>query len=132
MSAWRRQIIQRLPEFRPLAESAENPMALWIELFLPCEEACKRSDDDFVRRVYAAAHWFLESPSDDLTTAVVCAFYEHLPRSPILWEDLPRRMSPSEFRRIRPCWDYHSTPEEIQAQERRVFEMRAEVARRLP
>jgi hypothetical protein len=128
MSAWRRQIIERLPEFRTLAETAENPMALWIELLYPCEEACKRGDGDLVSRVYAAARWFFESPSDDLRTAVVCAFYEHLPRSAMLWEDLPRRMSHSEFRTIRPCLEYHSTPEQIERQERRLVEIRAEIA----
>lgn len=131
MSRWRRQIIERLPEFRALAESAENPMALWIELLHPCEEACKLGDGEFVRRVYQAAQWFIDSPSDDLRTAVVCAFYEHLPRSPTLWEDLPRRMGPAEFRKIRPCLEYHSTPEQLDQQERRMIDMRAEIAKGL-
>lgn len=131
MSAWRRQIIERLPEFRALAESAENPMALWIELLYPCEEACKRGDGDLVSRAYKAAHWFLESPSDDLRTAVVCAFYEHLPQSPTLWEDLPHRMSHAEFRTIRPCLEYHSTPEQIEIMERRLVDMRTGMARGL-
>lgn len=131
MSAWRRQIIERLPELRALAESADNPMALWIELLHPCEEACKRGDGDLVSRVYAAARWFFESPSDDLRTAVVCAFYESLPRSQILWEDLPSRMSHSEFKAVRPCLEYHSTPEQIETQGRRILEIRAEIARGL-
>ncbi len=132
MSAWRRQIIERLPELRALAESAGNPMELWIELIHPCEEACTRGDGDLVGRVYAAAHWFFESPSYDLRAAVVCAFYEHLPRSTTLWKDLPRRIGHSEFRAIRPCFEYHSTPGQIEAQERRLIEVRAGIAKVLP
>jgi hypothetical protein len=52
MSAWRREALQRLPECRQLIETADNPMALWIELHGACQDAYKKQDEDLIRRFY--------------------------------------------------------------------------------
>ena len=101
MSAWRRQALDQLPECRRIAEAAENPMALWIELSGACEDAYARQDEDLIRRFYEYARWCWKSPSDDVRTAVACAFYEHLPMEPTLRRDLPRRIGRAEFAELR-------------------------------
>ena len=74
MSAWRREALQRLPECRQVVESADNPMALWIELLGGCEDAYQKQDQDLIRRFYDFARWCWQSPSADVRTAVACAF----------------------------------------------------------
>ncbi len=115
MSAWRRHALDQLPECRRIIESAGNPMALWIELQFACEEACRQESGDLVRRFYEYARWCRLSPSDEASTAVACAFYEHIPISPVLRRDLPRRMGRAEFRQLREIFGCHRSPEELKA-----------------
>jgi hypothetical protein len=122
MSAWRREAVQRLPEHRRVIETAESPMALWIELFLACENACKNSDEDMVRRFYDFARWCWQSQSADVRTAVACAFYEHLPRTPVLRRDMPRRFGRSAFTELQDVFRYHLSPDEAATFEREFFE----------
>jgi hypothetical protein len=68
-------------------------MALWINLLTECELAVEGHAEDLARRIHAYAHWCWLSPSGDVSTAVACAFYEHLPTSPALRRDLPKRLS---------------------------------------
>jgi hypothetical protein len=72
-------------------EAAENPMALWIELFGKCQDAYEKQSDDLIRRLYDYARWYWLSRIDDVVSAVACAFYEHLPKTPVLRRDMPRR-----------------------------------------
>ena len=106
MSAWRREALQRLPECRQVIESAENPMALWIELLSACEDATKKGDEDLIRRFYEFARWCWKSPSDDVRTAVACAFYEHLPTTPVLRRDMPRRFGRAAFNELQDIFRY--------------------------
>ena len=115
MSAWRRQALEQLPECRRIIESAGNPMALWIELQFACEEACRQESGDLVRRFYEYARWCWLSASADVVTAVASAFYEHIPTSPVLRRDLPRRMGRAEFRQLREIFGCHRSPEELKA-----------------
>jgi len=96
MSRWRGAAIERLPEFRDLIARADNVMALWIALHVKFEDAYRDPrDDELIRRVYAYADWCLNARrSDDAgrdpATAVVTAFYEHIPTSPAARDDMPR------------------------------------------
>ncbi len=93
-------------------------MALWIELSLACEDACRAQQEDLLRRFYAFAQWCWKSPSDDVRTAVACAFYEHIPTKPVLRRDLPRRLSRAAFMELREVFRYHLTQEEAATFER--------------
>src|SRR5687767_4127281 len=122
MSAWRREAIERLPEYRRIAEDAENPMALWIELLSACEEAYAKSDEDLIRRFYEFARWCWKSPSEEVRTAVACAFYEHLPTKPVMRRDMPRRFGRAAFSELREVFGYHLSPEEAVAFEQEFLE----------
>jgi hypothetical protein len=118
MSAWRREALQRLPECRQMIEGAENPMALWIELHGLCQDACKKQDEDLIRCFYDYARWCWQSRIDDVVNAVVCAFYEHLPTTPVLRRDMPRRFGRAAFNELRDVFCYHLSPDEASAFER--------------
>lgn len=122
MSAWRRQALEQLPECRRIAEAAKNPMALWIELLSACQDAYTRQDEDLIRRFYEFARWCWKSPSDDVRTAVACAFYEHLPTTPAMRRDMPRRFGRSAFTELRDVFRYHLATDEAAAFEREFLE----------
>jgi len=122
MSAWRREALRRLPECRQVIESAETPMALWIELLGECEDAYKKSDENLIRRFYDFARWCWQSPRADVRTAVACAFYEHLPTTPVLRRDMPRRFGHAAFTELRDVFRYHLSSAEAAAFEREFFE----------
>jgi hypothetical protein len=107
MSAWRREALQRLPECRQIVESSDNPMALWIELLGACEDAVTKENEALICRFYDFARSCWRSPSADVRTAVACAFYEHLPTTPVLRRDMPRRFGRAAFRELRDVFCYH-------------------------
>ena len=129
MSAWRREGLQRLPECRRLIEAAESPMALWIELLGACEDACKKQAEDLLRRFYDFARWCWQSPDGDTRTAVACAFYEHLPTTPVLRRDMPRRLGRAAFGELREVFRYHLSPEEAAAFEQEFLAAEQEFVR---
>ena len=121
MSAWRRQALEKLPECRRVIEAADNSMALWIELLGECQDAYRKQDEGLIRRFYEFARWCWQSPSADVRTAVACAFYEHLPTTPELRRDMPRRFGRAAFTELREVFRYHLSPDEAAAFEREFF-----------
>lgn len=97
-------------------------MALWIELLDECKNACKKRNEDLLRRFYEYARWCRQSPSIDVRTAVVCAFYEHLPTTPVLRHDMPRRFGNAEFSELRDVFCYHLSTDEARAFEQEFLE----------
>ena len=122
MSAWRREALERLPECRESIVSARNSMALWIELLDECGRAFRQRNEDLIRRLYEYARWCRRSPSIDVRTAVVCAFYEHLPLNPIVRRDMPRRFDRAEFTELREVFLYHLSPDKAVAFEQEYLE----------
>jgi hypothetical protein len=103
MSVWRREAVSRLPELRTLVERAGSPMALWVDLAIPFEDAFGAGDDDLVRRIFDYAAWCLDTASrepTDASTAAWCAFYEDLPDVPGLVEKLPQFLTWEHFLRV--------------------------------
>ena len=121
MSAWRKQALEKLPEYRRLIEAADNPMALWIELLGECQDASRNQAEDLICRFYEFARCCWQSPSADVRTAVACAFYEHLPTTPELRRDMPRRFGRAAFIELREVFQYHLSPDESAAFEREFF-----------
>src|SRR2546421_11738239 len=93
-------------------------MALWIELLGECANAYKKQDENLIRRFYEFARWCWKSPSGDVRTAVACVFYEHLPTTPVLKRDMPRRFGRQAFMELREVFCYHLSPAEAAAFER--------------
>ena len=104
-------------------------MALWIDLLSECEAACMRQDEDLVRRFYDYARWCWHSRIDDAINAVACAFYEHLPVTPVLRKDMPRRLGRTAFKELREVLCYHLSPEEAAAFEREFLVAEQKVVR---
>jgi hypothetical protein len=110
MSAWRRQAVERLPEFRAVIESAATPMALWVELVLRFEDAVRLGDEGLVRRFFAYAEWCWDAAPGQATearTAAVCAFYEHLPLVRGLGDQLHHHLPRQRFLAIQDAFRHH-------------------------
>jgi hypothetical protein len=97
MAVWRREALQRLPQLRDTINSAPEIMALWIELRLVFERAYEMlpRDDSVIASIYSFADWCMNAPrapdaGHDPATAVVVAFYEHIPCHPAARDDMPR------------------------------------------
>ncbi len=54
------------------------------------------------------ARWCWTADSDDTVSAVLCAFFEHLPEDEAIRKDIPRWFSRSEFERLREVFAYHA------------------------
>lgn len=122
--------MKRLPECKRTIEEVDNPMALWTELLGKCEEAYTTSKEDMIRRFYEFAWWCWKSQSDDVRTAVACAFYEHLPRNPKMRRDLPRRFGRETFEELREVFCYLLSLQEAAEFDREYLEAEREFVRR--
>ena len=112
MPRWRAAAIQRLPELRDSIVSAESVLALWIELHMQFKDAYREPrNDDLIRRIYSYADWCLAAPRNDdagrdPATAVMVAFYEHIPTSPAARDDMPRWFHHDEIARSKDVFSY--------------------------
>ncbi len=131
MSAWRRQALQNLPEFRRVIEAADTPMALWVELLDECQDGYRRQDEELIPRFYEFARWCWQSSSAEVRTAVACAFYEHLPTTPESRRDMPGRFGRAAFGELREVFLYHLSPDEAIAFEREFFEAEQRFVRKV-
>jgi hypothetical protein len=120
--------LELLPEYRSVIEAADNPMALWIELLWPCENAHHGRDEDTIRRFYAFARSCWQSPDADVRSAVACAFYEHLPTKAAMRRDMPRLFSQSDFTELREVFRYHLSPDEAVEFEREFLEAKQQIS----
>jgi hypothetical protein len=118
MSAWRRQAIALLPEHKQLAETTENPMALWIELGHEFDQAMDRNDWKLVGSFLQFAAWCCSPQSgplpNDTSTAVVVGFYEHLPQRREYWQYFPKWFSRSDFDSLVPHFGYFLDGDELE------------------
>ena len=93
-------------------------MALWIELHLEFEWAFRRNDALLVKRILSYASWCISEQSgplpNDTSTAVACAFYEHLPSCKDFWPHFRKWLSPSEFAALIPIFAYHASAAELE------------------
>lgn len=105
MARWRARAIECLPHLRTVIAPAADPMALWIDLRSAFERAYEADprDEATIAGVYAFADWCATAPGrpdaeHDPLTAVVVAFYEHVPGHPAARDDMPRWFRPDELR----------------------------------
>lgn len=119
MSAWKRQALTLLPEHREIIEAAESPMALWIDLHLEFDRAMANPESELIKRFLRYAAWCISSAAgklpSDTSTAVVCAFYEHLPQKQSNWPHFRKWFSRSEFDSLLPIFSYHISAQQLEA-----------------
>ncbi len=122
MSTWRRKALEALPEERQLIESAENPMALWIEFYLIFIKLVRAKDDKKVRNILNYASWCFSERSgrlpNDTSTAVSCAFYEDIATHKDFWPLFNDWFFPHEFENIKGYFRYHLSESEFSELER--------------
>jgi hypothetical protein len=112
MSAWRREALQRFPEFRNEIERAETPYLLWFDLTAAFHRAYDAPrNDDLIRRIYEYAEWCGKQPrgrsaQSDLATCVTVSFFEHIPTKAAAAVDLPQWFSKAEFVAMEKTFSY--------------------------
>lgn len=117
MSAWRREGLALVPEFRAIVESAESPMAMWIELHLQFGKAMDVGDLSRVERLLRFADWCVSELSgslpNDTSTAAALAFYEHLPQKREYWQHFPKWFPRAKFHDLLPIFSYHLSEKDV-------------------
>ena len=117
MSTWRRKALEALPEERKLIESSDNPMALWIELFLIFEKLVEMNEKEKIREILNYAAWCFSEKSgkipNDTSTAVACSFYEVIASHKKYWPLFREWFFPHEFENIKACFKYHLNEDEF-------------------
>jgi len=84
-------------------------MSLWSELESRLSAAYDKRppDEQTIRQIYRhAVSTFEESPSPEARTAVVVAFFEHLPTHALVRADLHRSLQPDLFQQLEPAFKY--------------------------
>ena len=139
MSAWKRVALEKLPEFRLHIETADSPMALWIELHMEFEAIYREASPDrnLVRRFYEYARWSLVAPGkggyqSEVSQAVACAFYEHLPQHGGIRRDLPNWLTREGCEELREVFRYHLTEPEFSDFESEFFSAPSKTVRTRP
>ena len=121
MAKWRAAAMEWLPEMRETIAEVPNVMSLWIELQGVFEDAYRApQNDDLIRRLYAYADWCLaaernDDAARDPATAVMVAFYEHIPVRKASRDDMPRWFRYAEVERSRSVFGYHLSEEQFES-----------------
>jgi hypothetical protein len=93
-------------------------MALWIELLDEFETAFERGDRASVARILAYARHCWGSRSAEVVTAVMLAFFEHLPLHATIRASLPQLISRDEFTRLKAVFARHCDDDGVRELER--------------
>jgi len=128
MTQWRRLALAELPALRQEIEAAPNVMALWIELESSLTRAygLPEPDEDTISGIYRYAFWTLQASPDPLArTAVIVAFFEHLPTHDAVRADLHRWIDPRLFHELQPAFGYFLSESELEAFRREYRQRRA-------
>lgn len=125
---WLEEAVARFPELvealtrfeepdGPLIEfvrqKLDTPYMLWNELQSLWAEAWRGDppNTNLIDRVHNYAHWCEAQPQgqtadDDLNTAVVVSFYEHIAQVPAAMRDMPNRFTWSQIEKSREVFCY--------------------------
>ncbi len=118
MSAWRRKALEALPDQKHLIDTADSPMALWIELHILFEKCVRQNDTGRIRAILNYAAWCISEASghlpNDTSTAAICAFYEDIASNKDNWPRFVEWFTPSEFAAVQEFFGYHLDGKELQ------------------
>lgn len=117
MSAWRREAIEFLPEYKETIEKAQSPSELWIELGNYFELAFRNSDKETITCIlkfmrYALANAKDNSPSSS-KQAIYCGFLEELARNKQYWNEFNKWFSRVEYLDYRNSFGYTLSEKEM-------------------
>lgn len=109
---------ETLPELQKIvsANSIDSPMMLWVELNLEFERECERPEPNFdlLKRVWSYSQWCLKAGSDEVRTAAVLAFCEHLLDTESRARVLTKLISRADLLSLREILLYHNSAEQIE------------------
>lgn len=119
MSLWRKEAFERLPELRTQLQEEKGAYCFVGDLVHVLEHAYEADDEDLIRRIYMYIERLLAAPqganaSNDLHTIVYVSFFEHLPRSEVIRQDLGRWLKRGQLEQLRDVFLYHGTEEQYQ------------------
>ena len=121
MSAWRRIAIEEVPACKRIIEQAKDPATLWSELYRELEDSyCRPRDEEKIRQIYRFFLLCLRSPKYKTLNYVLEDFIRRLFQSAVIREDLPHRITESDFNQIENTMSYGYSEERF-AQMRRDF-----------
>ena len=108
---WRTEALKRFNELASIVREAENPYALWIDLWCHFTEAYDSGSTDLVGRIYQYARWCCDQPrgktsADDLLTCVSVCFFEHIPTHPKALKDMPTWWTRDDVKTMRQIFSY--------------------------
>lgn len=108
---WQAEALKRFPEFEEGVREAENPYALWIDLWCRFTEAYDSDASELVARIYKYARWCCEQPrgktsTDDLLTCVSVCFCEHIPTHPKALKDMPKWWTLQDVKAMKDVFSY--------------------------
>jgi hypothetical protein len=110
LSRWREKAIELLPQERQLIQSADSPMALWVELEFKIQEHVEDQDEDWIRGLIEYASWCLSPQAghrpSDASTAAVVTFFESLPQTKGIAPYLAKYLSLEDFMSCEPHYTY--------------------------
>jgi hypothetical protein len=118
MSLWRRTALEMAPGLLEVITRAANIIDLWIRLRSELERAYETEprDEDAIAGIYRYAVWCrTRSGNSNASTAVLLAFYEHLPTHSRVRADLPNRISENEFEQLKDQFRYFLPTHEFEA-----------------
>lgn len=118
MSSWRRKAIEAAPELKKELETVANPMQAWIELHSFFENLNFDEDPKAVSRIMDYARWCISEKAgklpSDTSTAVWCAFYEHLPQKRENWGYFKTWFTRDEFESLKGAFSYFLQDHELE------------------
>ena len=113
MQEWKRKAPEILPEIKDDILESDNPMYLWIMIFLAFEDAYEEPrNESFIKRVYDYEKWCFtqhegETADEHLPTCVLMVFWEHIPTNTAARKDMPRWFSLDDVLEHQHFFRYH-------------------------
>jgi hypothetical protein len=112
MSAWRKEALGRLPQYRQQIQRAENPYDLWIKIHEWFVDAYDQGKPTTIKQIYEYLWWTCRQPRAktaklDLFTAAACCFIEHIPEHSMARADMPNWWSKARVVAYKNVFVYH-------------------------
>ena len=117
MSLWRQEAFERLPEFRKELQEEKSPYCFLSILRDRLVQAYKEENFERIERIKEYVFRLARAKeghdaSSDLGTIVAVSFFEHLPESKLIRQDIGRWFSVREIEQMKEIFTYHGTEEQ--------------------
>ncbi len=117
MTLWRKEAFDRLPEFRKELQEEKSPYCFLNILSDRLEDAYRDENFELIERIKEYVFRLARAKeghdaSSDLGTIVAVSFFEHLPQSKLIRQDIGRWFSIREIVEMKEILTYHGTEEQ--------------------